>query len=192
MRDCSRYWLPELPLEGPPSLPQSLIGGALDDKEEAARSRRRVTVVVTIKTPRLCPRSGTNRGVMSSRDKKPSDVMPRGSTADAAAGAKPSWADVVAASNEEAEPAMEPVATRSVSANAEATPEPEQPPIAPGDIVRHAKFGDCSVHRISEKPRFLHMAKPNEKVRKLSLDIVEFVFQGIEGRRRIFTPRIKK
>jgi len=36
------------------------------------------------------------------------------------------------------------------------------------------------------------MARPNEKVRRLSLDIVAFDFLAIEGRIRVFTMRVKK
>tara|TARA_R110002073_G_scaffold336295_1_gene531831 strand:- start:29225 stop:29713 length:489 start_codon:yes stop_codon:yes gene_type:complete len=68
----------------------------------------------------------------------------------------------------------------------------ESEPLRAGDIVRHPKFGDCNVHRITDKPAYVHMAKPNEKVRRLSLDIVEFTFLAVEGRYRIFTMRVKR
>lgn len=108
---------------------------------------------------------------------------------------KLSWADVVeatagqpATAEDEAKSDPHPAQFASIASAAPAVLEP----LRPGDIVRHAKFGDCTVHRITEKPRFVHMARPNEKVRRLSLDIVEFQFLGIEGRCRIFTMKVKK
>lgn len=91
-----------------------------------------------------------------------------------------SWADVVAASN-----------TAEEAAPVEAAP-PSPAKVEPGDTVRHPKFGDCTIHRITENYQFVHMAVPNGKVRRLSLDIVEFHFEGIEAGRRIFTTRVKK
>ena len=106
---------------------------------------------------------------------------------------KPSWADVVAASTEDLAPET-PVLEEGTTQPA-GEPEPpavESEPLRAGDIVRHPKFGDCIVHRIDGKPQFVHMARPNEKVRRLSLDIVAFDFLAIEGRCRVFTMRVKK
>ena len=125
---------------------------------------------------------------------------------------KTSWADVIAVSAEEAAPAkpVATVATENLESPVAGLPDNELPsddaaqhgaeiasaiesePLRAGDIVRHPKFGDCNVHRITDKPAYVHMAKPNEKVRRLSLDIVEFTFLAIEGRYRIFTMRVKR
>ncbi len=91
-----------------------------------------------------------------------------------------SWADVQAASTDVAEAAVH------------VAPKPAQETIRPGDVVRHAKHGDCNVHRLGGSPPFLHMARPNGKVIRLSLDIVSFTFVGIEGRARIFKAEVKK
>jgi len=111
---------------------------------------------------------------------------------------KISWADVVAASTETSTEELVPDTANAVEEGVtQAFEEPEPPaierePLRAGDIVRHPKFGDCIVHRIDGKPPFVHMARPNEKVRRLSLDIVAFDFLAIEGRCRVFTMHVKK
>ncbi len=130
---------------------------------------------------------------MTVDDKKTRPDVKRAGGANAPS-AKTSWADVVAASAEEH--ASEDATVLEASAP-KLPEEPEPPPaeresLRAGDVVRHPKFGDCIVHRIDGKPQFVHMARPNEKVRRLSLDIVAFDFLAIEGRSRVFTMRVKK
>ncbi len=107
---------------------------------------------------------------------------------------KTSWADVVEASaRADSENVQASNASESNSKSCSDAPAGpfEHEPLRPGDIVRHEKFGDCTVHRIAGNPKFVHMARPNEKVRRLSLDIVEFEFLAIEGRYRIFSMKMK-
>lgn len=132
---------------------------------------------------------------MTSDEKKMQSDVKRSAGAPTA---KTSWADVVAASTAaSAEELVSEAAAVLEEGVTHTLDEPESPaierePLRAGDIVRHPKFGDCIVHRIDGKPPFVHMARPNEKVRRLSLDIVAFDFLAIEGRCRVFTMRVKK
>lgn len=71
--------------------------------------------------------------------------------------AKPSWADVAAASTPRA-PAIE-------------DDGPEAPVPHPGDVVEHPSFGACTVEKVEDE-EFIHVRSPQRRLLRLSLEVL--------------------
>jgi predicted DNA-binding protein with PD1-like motif len=84
----------------------------------------------------------------------------------------PSWADVAAA-----------------SPPAEDTIEPDDS-LAPGDVIIHPTFGRCLVQRIEGSGEFAHVRLRNDRLVRLSLDVLKLAVEGQEDNHRIFRARI--
>ncbi len=82
-----------------------------------------------------------------------------------------SWADVAAVSAA-AEPAGDPA--------------PSDEPLRPGDVIEHPKFGRCEVERIEGDAEFAQVRLRNQRLVRLSLDVLTLVRDGDEGKSRRF------
>jgi hypothetical protein len=92
--------------------------------------------------------------------------------------ARTSWQDVVTAS--------EPRAPRT---------EPELPPlelpeeevrVAAGDLIDHPKFGRCVVERVEGDYEFVSARLRNQRLIRLSLDVLTLLPAGEDGGKRLF------
>lgn len=87
------------------------------------------------------------------------------------------WEHVVAASQRNPQPAPAP------------EPEPhgdEEVRVAPGDIIEHPKFGRCQVERVEGDYEFVSARLRNQRLIRLSLDVIRLRLAGSEGERRLF------
>jgi len=90
-----------------------------------------------------------------------------------AAPAPTTWQDVMAA---KPEPEPTPAATG------------DAPQIAPGDFIDHPKFGRCQVERIEGDHEFVSARMRNQRLIRLSLDVLSLVAVGTEAGHRVFKP----
>ncbi len=99
----------------------------------------------------------------------PEDPVPEGLT----------WSDVATASAAEAPPHSD-------------EPGPIEPARA-GDIIEHARFGQCEIERIEGEAEFAHVRLKNQRLVRLSLDVLQLVLieSQPDGRRyfRAITPK---
>jgi hypothetical protein len=84
-----------------------------------------------------------------------------------------------------------PAAWREVVAASAAAPEPETAPvedrqIAPGDWIDHPKFGRCQVERIEGDYEFVSARLRNQRLIRLSLDILTLIPVGQEDGHHLF------
>jgi predicted DNA-binding protein with PD1-like motif len=94
--------------------------------------------------------------------------------------ASASWSDVAAAS-----------ARRSAAPVVDADDASgEDPNLEPGDILIHPTFGRCEVQRIEGGYEFAHVRLKNNRLVRLSLEILKVVPAGTEGGHRVFRARI--
>lgn len=84
----------------------------------------------------------------------------------------PSWAEVAAAS-----PVTEEAAETDDS-------------IAPGDVIIHPTFGRCLVQRLEGAGEFAHVRLRNDRLVRLSLDVLKLAIEGTEDNHRVFRARI--
>ena len=80
---------------------------------------------------------------------------------------EPTWAEVV-------------VASAAAVAQADAEPA-EDEPMRPGDLLEHFKFGACAVERIEGDGEIVHLRMRNGRLVRLSLDVLEIVYAGVEA-----------
>lgn len=67
----------------------------------------------------------------------------------------------------------------------------ESPMLEAGDILDHPKLGRCRVMRV-EDDQYAHIRMRRGKIRKLSLDVVGFEFEGEENGRNVFKAKVGK
>jgi predicted DNA-binding protein with PD1-like motif len=95
--------------------------------------------------------------------------------------ARTSWEDVVAASDPR--PAARP---ERQEAPVEETPYQEEVHVTPGDLIDHPKFGRCVVERVEGDYEFVSARLRNQRLIRLSLDVLTLVPAGEEGGKRLF------
>jgi predicted DNA-binding protein with PD1-like motif len=87
-------------------------------------------------------------------------------------GAPPAWQEVVAASDEAA---------------AAPAPEPDvEVTVRPGDLIDHPKFGRCQVERIEGDYEFVSARLKNQRLIRLSLDVLSLIPVGEEDGHQLF------
>jgi predicted DNA-binding protein with PD1-like motif len=102
--------------------------------------------------------------------------------------ARTSWSDVVAASAASAaSPASEDKARAPVAVS-EPLPEVSavEVHVAPGDWIDHPKFGRCQVERVEGDYEFVSARLRNQRLIRLSLDVITLVPAGREGDKQLF------
>jgi predicted DNA-binding protein with PD1-like motif len=87
--------------------------------------------------------------------------------------ATPAWREVVAASSAAGEPDDAP----AFDADAR---------VAPGDWIEHPKFGRCQVERVEGDYEFVSARLRNQRLIRLSLDVVSLEPMGQEGSQQLF------
>jgi hypothetical protein len=72
-------------------------------------------------------------------------------------------------------------------------PAPEAPPppqeevrVAPGDLIDHPKFGRCIVERVEGDNEFVSARLRNQRLIRLSLDVLTLHPAGEEDGKRLF------
>jgi predicted DNA-binding protein with PD1-like motif len=92
--------------------------------------------------------------------------------------AKTSWNDVMAASSPTPQTVDEP----------EAEPElpQEEVRVAPGDLIDHPKFGRCIVERIEGDYEFVSARLRNQRLIRLSLDVLTLVPAGEDDGKKLY------
>jgi predicted DNA-binding protein with PD1-like motif len=93
--------------------------------------------------------------------------------------ARTEWKDVMKASerHQPAEPEVEPTP--------EAQPQSDAR-IGPGDYIDHPKFGRCQVERIEGDYEFVSARLKNQRLIRLSLDVLTLILVGREGEHQLF------
>jgi hypothetical protein len=85
-----------------------------------------------------------------------------------------------------------PAAVRPASnfhAVADAPPAPassEQINVRPGDFIDHPKFGRCAVERVDGDYEFVTARLRNQRLIRLSLDVLTLIFAGQEDGKNVF------
>ncbi len=96
---------------------------------------------------------------------------------------RPSWEEVAAVSERQA------ILAEAAEADAELAEEPVQA----GDVIEHPKFGRCDVERIEGDGEFAQVRLRNQRLVRLSLEVLDLRRDGTDerGRRRFraVTPR---
>jgi predicted DNA-binding protein with PD1-like motif len=116
--------------------------------------------------------------------------------------APPRWEDVMAVSqsaqtpssqvpskqNVAPPPAPEPVEEEPLVAASEAAPSPVEDDVhpAPGDFIEHPKFGRMQVERIEGEYEFVSARLRNQRLIRLSLDVLTLTFVGQEDGHNLF------
>jgi len=109
--------------------------------------------------------------------------------------ARTSWQDVVAASAERQQrppaPAAAPAAVRPASnfgagADDGAPAENDQIVVRPGDFIDHPKFGRCAVERVDGDYEFVTARLRNQRLIRLSLDVLTLIPAGQEDGKNVF------
>ncbi len=103
--------------------------------------------------------------------------------------ARTSWSDVVAASERKpTEPAAAPVRPGSnFHSDADGAPAPSaEVHVRPGDFIDHPKFGRCAVERVDGDSEFVTARLRNQRLIRLSLDVLTLVFAGQENGKNVF------
>ena len=93
--------------------------------------------------------------------------------------ARTKWEDVVAASS--STPPAEPTAVEPPLGIMDADAR-----VAPGDFIDHPKFGRVQVERIEGDYEFVSARLRNQRLIRLSLDVITLVLIGREGERQLF------
>ncbi len=86
------------------------------------------------------------------------------------------WQDVIAA-----KPEPDPASTATSDSG-------EADMLAPGDFIDHPKFGRCRVERIEGDHEFVSARMRNQRLIRLSLDVLALVAVGTEDGHRVFKP----
>jgi hypothetical protein len=86
----------------------------------------------------------------------------------------PSWADV-----------------RAASAAAVPEEEPLVDPPRPGDAIEHASFGLCTVEKLEEDEDFVLVRSPQNRLLRLSLDVLRPELISEQEGRRVFRARAR-
>jgi uncharacterized protein len=96
--------------------------------------------------------------------------------------ARTSWSDVMAASERRAE------APREVPEPDEPLPPvmSEQVPVRPGDFIDHPKFGRVQVERVDNDQEFVSARLRNQRLIRLSLEVLTLIPTGQENGRNLF------
>jgi hypothetical protein len=94
---------------------------------------------------------------------------------------KVSWADAVMASVR--------AAANGAEEKAEEKVEPEEPyrPVRPGDILNHQQFGRCVVQRIDSEEEFVTVRLRNNRLVRLSIEVLKLHYLGEEEGHQIFS-----
>ena len=106
--------------------------------------------------------------------------------------ARTTWSDVVAASAGKQTPVPAPPAAVRPASNfhavADAPPAPpsEQINVRPGDFIDHPKFGRCAVERVDGDYEFVTARLRNQRLIRLSLDVLTLIFAGQENGKNVF------
>jgi predicted DNA-binding protein with PD1-like motif len=98
--------------------------------------------------------------------------------------ARTSWSDVVAASERKAEPAVRPAVNLPDSHN-----EPEHSDtvhVQAGDYIDHPKFGRCAVERVDGDMEFVTARLRNQRLIRLSLDVLTLIPAGQADGKNLF------
>ncbi len=81
-------------------------------------------------------------------------------------------------------------------ASAKAEPEPDlgeadnEDSLGPGDVLIHPTFGRCEVQRIEGSYEYAHIRLKNNRLVRVSLDVLKVFPAGTEGTRRVFKARV--
>lgn len=92
---------------------------------------------------------------------------------------EPTWAEVAAVSD-------------AAAAHRETGTSPVEEPLRPGDVIEHSKFGRCEVERVEGDAEFAQVRLRNNRLVRLSLDVLTIERDGMDGDKRRFraaTPR---
>ncbi len=105
--------------------------------------------------------------------------------------ARTEWKDVMAASQAAVVPAPAPVPEPVLAPVAIAREQIQGPGdsdarILPGDFIDHPKFGRCQVERIEGDYEFVSARLRNQRLIRLSLDVLTLVLIGREGEHQLF------
>ncbi|MSP62706.1 MAG: DNA-binding protein [Myxococcales bacterium] len=97
---------------------------------------------------------------------------------------EPTWADVAAVS---AARGAAPVTRAPVEAEDEEEDATDDP-LRPGDVIEHPRFGRCEVERIEGDSEYAQVRLRNQRLVRLSLDVLQLMADGMEpdGQHRRF------
>jgi len=101
--------------------------------------------------------------------------------------ARTTWSDVVAASaasERKHEPPVRPAI--NVPAEEEPAPSAEAPTVRPGDFIDHPKFGRCAVERVDGDMEFVTARLRNQRLIRLSLDVLTLIPAGQADGKNLF------
>ena len=103
--------------------------------------------------------------------------------------ARTTWSDVVAASaasERKHEPAVRPAV--NLPADEEEAPPPSDEPVSvrPGDFIDHPKFGRCAVERVDGDMEFVTARLRNQRLIRLSLEVLTLVPAGQAEGKNLF------
>lgn len=105
--------------------------------------------------------------------------------------ARTSWSDVVAASAGKQPTATPPPAAVRPASNFHAIADAAAPPpvevtVRPGDFIDHPKFGRCAVERVDGDFEFVTARLRNQRLIRLSLDVLTLIHAGEEDGKNVF------
>jgi predicted DNA-binding protein with PD1-like motif len=92
---------------------------------------------------------------------------------------KVSWADAVMAS-------VRAESERETSKPEEEEPEEDYRPVRAGDILDHQQFGRCVVQRVDTEGEFVTVRLRNNRLVRLSLEVLKLRYQGDEEGHQVF------
>jgi predicted DNA-binding protein with PD1-like motif len=100
--------------------------------------------------------------------------------------ARTSWSDVVAASERRPEPEPVRPASNFHAVADHVAPPPAEVHVRPGDFIDHPKFGRCAVERVDGDYEFVTARLRNQRLIRLSLDVLTLIHDGEENGKNIF------
>ncbi|HWE27256.1 MAG TPA: PPC domain-containing DNA-binding protein [Polyangia bacterium] len=104
--------------------------------------------------------------------------------------ARTTWSDVVAASaasDRKHEPAPPPVRPAVNALAEEEAPSSSEPvSVRPGDFIDHPKFGRCAVERVDGDQEFVTARLRNQRLIRLSLDVLTLIPAGQADGKNLF------
>jgi predicted DNA-binding protein with PD1-like motif len=105
--------------------------------------------------------------------------------------ARTSWSDVVAASEGRKNdpppaPAVRPASNFHAVADTSSAPPAEPINVRPGDFIDHPKFGRCAVERVDGDYEFVTARLRNQRLIRLSLDVLTLIHAGEEDGKNVF------
>ena len=103
--------------------------------------------------------------------------------------ARTTWSDVVAASaasDRKHQPAPPPVRPALNVPDDEPPGSAEAPSVRPGDFIDHPKFGRCAVERVDGDMEFVTARLRNQRLIRLSLDVLTLVPAGQADGKNLF------